>query len=106
MLDRIREALTSVDWSLFSEHLSNDQLVAYFTHPYGMAAIGVMLLISLFCKWRIVFVALSASLAISFLARYSLAGHGVGPSRHLFLFAGGAVVIGAFIIYFLFIREE
>lgn len=106
MLDWIRETIASVDWSAFSEHLANDRLVAYFTHPYGMAAIAVLLLVSLLCKWRIVFVALSAALAISFLTRYSLAGHNMGPSRHLFLFAGGAVVIGAFIIYFLFIREE
>lgn len=106
MLESIRHTFSSIDWSILSENLSNDRLVGYFTHPYGMALLGVLMLVSVLCKWRLVFVVISAALAVSFLARYTLAGEQVGPNHNLLLFAGGAVILGAFIIYFVFIRED
>jgi hypothetical protein len=98
--------MASVDWQALLENVTNDRIVAFFTSPYGLAALGAFVLLSLAMKWRVMFVVIAASLAISFVTRYSLAGHEEGPSRHLFLFAGGAVAVGAFVVYFLFIRDD
>ena len=106
MLERIRDTFSSVDWNGLMEHVSNDQLVALFTHPYGMAALGVLLLISVLLKWRVTFVVISAALAIGFVARTTLAGVQDGPNRNVLYLAAGGVAIGAFIIYYLFIRED
>ena len=58
------------------------------------------------CRGRITFVAITGALLVSLLTRYTLIGSGEGPDRTVLLFAGGGVLVGAFIIYNLFIREE
>jgi hypothetical protein len=106
MWERIRDSFAAVDWETLMEHVSNERLVAMFTHPYGMAALGVLLVLSVIVKWRLVFVGITAALLVSLLMRYTLAEEITGPDRTVLLFAGGAVAVGAFIIYYLFIREE
>ncbi len=106
MLERIREVFSSEGWKALSEQLSNENLVALFTHPYGMAALGVLLLISVLCKWRFLFVGISGALLTSIVIRYTIAGQQDGPNKNVLLFAGGAVAVGAFVIYFLFIRDD
>lgn len=106
MWQRMLDKFNAVDWEGLFENVSNDRLVALFTHPYGMAFLGVMMVISVLLKWRITFVALTGGLLVSLLTRYVLVGETTGPDRTLLLFAGGGVVIAAFIIYNLFIREE
>ncbi len=106
MWESLRNTVTSVDWNALMEHVSNDNLVAFFTHPYGLAGLGVMLLLSVLLKWRFTFVAISAALAIAFVARTTLAGVQDGPNRNVLYLAAGGVAIGAFVIYYLFIRED
>lgn len=106
MWDSLREAITSVDWKGLFENVSNERLVALFTHPYGMAALGVLLLVSVLLKWRLTFVAISAALAVAFIARTTLSGVQEGPNRNVLLLAAGGVAVGAFVIYYLFIRED
>lgn len=106
MWESLRSRLDSIDWEALGAHVSNERMVALFTHPYGMAALGGLLLLSLLFKWRVTFVAISAALAVSFLARTTLSGVQEGPNRNLFFFAAGGVAVGAFIIYYLFIRED
>jgi len=106
MWDSLRDAVTSVDWNGLMENVSNEKLVALFTHPYGLAALGVLLVLSVFLKWRFTFVAISAALAIAFVARTTLAGVQDGPNRNVLYLAAGGVAIGAFVIYYLFIRED
>lgn len=105
MLDRVAELWNSVDWQTLLEHVSNEKILAALTHPYGLAAIGVLMLVSLFMKWRVTFAVLAGGVGVAFLGRYATAGQG-GPNRQLFLFAAGAVAVGAFLIYYLFIRED
>ena len=106
MWERLKDSLASVDWNALMENVSNDRLVALFTHPYGMAGLGVLLLLSILLKWRLVFVAIAGALMVSLLVRYVLVGPQSGPNRTLYLFAGGAVAVGAFVIYYVFIRED
>jgi len=106
MWESIRDAVTSVDWNGLMEHVSNEKLVAFFTHPYGLAGLGVLLVLSVLLKWRVTFVAISAALAVAFVARTTLAGAQDGPNRNVLYLAAGGVAIGAFVIYYLFIRED
>jgi hypothetical protein len=106
MWERVRDSLASVDWKGLLKHVSNDRLVALFTSPYGIAGLGVLLLLSLFLKWRLMFVAIAGALMVSLLGRYVLVGPQEGPNRTIYLFVGGAVAVGAFVIYFVFIRED
>lgn len=106
MWDRLVQTLASADWNRWLEQVSNERLTALFTQPLGLAALGVLLLLSAVLKWRILFVVLSGALAVSLLARYTLGGVPAGPDRTLFAFAAGGVAVGAFVIYFLFIRED
>ncbi len=106
MWESLRNRFETVDWEALGAQVSNERLVALFTHPYGMAGLGVLLLLSLLLKWRVTFVVIAAALAVSFLARSTLSGVQEGPNRNLFFFAAGGVAVGAFIIYYLFIRED
>lgn len=106
MWERVKETFSSVDWKGLLEHVSNENLVPLFTHPYGIAALGVILLLCVFLKWRVMFVAVSGAIMVALLTRYALVSEQTGPNKTLFAFAGGAVAIGAFIIYYLFIRED
>ena len=106
MLDGIREWVASVDWQALGEYVSNERLMEILSHPYGLAGLGALMILALFMKWRITFVVVAAGLAVGFLARYTVVGAQAGPNRSLFLFAGAAVAVGAFVIYFLFIRED
>jgi predicted membrane channel-forming protein YqfA (hemolysin III family) len=96
----------STDWKELLEHFSNDKIISFFTRPVGLGVLGVLLLLSVVNKWRVLFVVISGTMAVSFLVRSTLATGQVGPGRSLFVFAGGAIAIGAFAIYFLFIRED
>lgn len=106
MWERLRNTFSSVDWNALFENVSNERLVAFFTHPYGLAALGVLLLLSAILKWRVTFVVIAAGLGIAFLARSTLAGPQDGPNRNILLLAAGGVAVGAFVIYYLFIRED
>jgi hypothetical protein len=106
MFDRIPQWFGAADWVTLLDRFSNDKIVAFFTRPWGLGLLGALAVASIVFKKRVLFVVIAAALAISCLARYTLAGHDEGPNKSMFLFAGGAIAIGAFIIYFLFIREE
>ena len=106
MWQGIQDKFSSIDWEALGEQVSNDRLVELFTHPYGMAGLGVLMLLSIFLKWRVTFVVLTGGLLISMLTRYTLVSETTGPDRTLLMFAGGGVVIGAFIIYSILIRED
>ncbi len=106
MLDGIRAKLAESDWQGLLEQVSNERIVAAFTSPWGLAVLGAILLASVLLKWRITFVVVSAATAIGFLARSTLSEEIVGPNRGMFGFIAGGVAIGAFIIYYVFIRED
>jgi Na+-transporting NADH:ubiquinone oxidoreductase subunit NqrB len=102
----IREAFEARDWQGRLENFSNDRIVEFFTRPLGLGIIATLMVLSIVYKWRILFAFLAGSLAVSFLVRSTLTGAETGPNKTLLAFAGGGVVIGAFIIYYVFIREE
>jgi predicted membrane channel-forming protein YqfA (hemolysin III family) len=96
----------SIDWEGLLEHVTNEKIIAFFTQPIGLGILAVLMVLSLVNKWRIVFVIVVATGAISFLARSTLASGSEGPDQTILMFAGGAMAIGGFAIYYLFIRED
>lgn len=100
------EKLASTDWNALLEQGSNDRIVAFFTHPIGFGILGAVLLLSIVLKWRLTFVVIGGALGVAALARYTLTGSETGPGKGMFFFAGGAIAIAGFVIYYLFIREE
>jgi len=102
----IRESFEARDWQGLLENFSNDKIVAFFTQPLGIGILVALMVLSVIYKWRIFFVLLAGSLAVSFLVRSTLTGTETGPNKTLLVFAGGGVAIGAFAIYYLFIRED
>lgn len=100
------EWFRSTDWEGLLEHFTNDKIVAFFTQPLGLGILGALMLLSIIKKWRVMFVVIAGAGAVSFLARSTLASGADGPNRTILAFAGGAVGIGAFVIYYLFIRED
>ncbi len=106
MWDSIANLFARVNWDALLSHVTNDRLIALATHPYGMAALLALLVLTVVCKWRLLFVAIAGALAISLLARHTLEGSQTGPSGNLLAFAGGGVAVAAFAIYYLFIRED
>lgn len=106
MLENVPRWFGATDWDVLLERFSNDNIVAFFTQPLGLGLLGVLLLSSMLFKKRVLFVVMAAALAVSFVTRYTLEGHQDGPNKNLFLFAGGGVAISAFVVYFLFIRDD
>lgn len=106
MWDGIKSAFTGVDWEGLFAHVTNDRLIELATHPYGMGALLALLVVTVACKWRLMFVAIAGALGIALLARYTLDGAQTGPSGNILAFAGGGIAVAAFAIYYLFIREE
>lgn len=96
----------STDWQGFLDQVTNEKIIAFFTQPIGLSILAVVLVLSLINKWRIAFVVVVGTAAVSFLARSTLSSGTEGPSSTILLFAGGAVAIGGFAIYYLFIRDE
>ena len=105
MLDSIKLWFEELDLSLVMEHTSNDKLLEYITHPIGIGLCVAIIVFTLFMKWRITFVCLSAILAGVFVVRYTITP-GDGPNQTIFLFIGGAVLLASFIIYLTLMSDD
>jgi hypothetical protein len=105
MWESIQEWFNSTDWSFFQDNLNNDTLIGYITSPVGLGISVVLIIISFFLKWRLVFVGISTVLAGLLVARYTMTDTG-GPNKSILLFAGGAVLVSALAIYFSLMSEE
>lgn len=100
------ESLKAVDWQQYLSHVTNDKIVEFFTSVYGLATLGGLLAISLICKWRIFTALILGGIGVCLVAKFTLSEEIMGPDKSVLLFAGGGVVVGAFLIYFLFIQDD
>jgi hypothetical protein len=106
MFDRIPLWFGAPDWDTLLDRFSNDKIISFFTQPIGMGLLAALMVASIVFKKRVLFVVMAATTAMSFVARYTLAGHEGAPNKTMLYFAGGVVAVAAFVIYFLFIKEE
>ena len=63
MLETIKGWFASIDFDAIAAHTSNDQLIAYVTHPVGIGIAVALLALTFFMKWRITFVCMAGVLA-------------------------------------------
>ncbi len=99
------ESLKSVDWEALLEHVSNDRIVAIATSTWGLIALGLLLVLSIVLRWRLIFVFLSASFGVGLLAHTTVL-ESTALGKKLFVFAGGGIAVAAFVIYQLFVKDE
>jgi hypothetical protein len=105
MLESIKEWFAEIDLEPIMEHLSNDSLIEYATHPIGIGLAVAIIVFTIFMKWRIMFVSFTGVLAGIFVVRYTMTNTG-GPNQYIFLFIGGGVILAGFIIYFTLVSDE
>ena len=105
MLDSVKLWFENLDLAFLMEHTSNDKLLEYITHPIGIGICVAVIVFTLFMKWRITFVCLSAILAGVFVVRYTITP-GDGPNQTILLFIAGAVTLAAFIIYLTLMSDD
>ncbi len=106
MLDAITGWFSGLNLDPYMEHLSNDSVISYFAHPLGIGFFVALMVFCYFMRWKIMFAALGAILAGTFLLQYVISDDIVGPDKMILLFVGGAVAVGAFVIYTTLMGEE
>jgi hypothetical protein len=105
MFDEIKVWFETLDMGPFMEHMGNEQIIGYITHPVGIGVTVSLIVFAAIMKWRITFVGLSAMLAGIFVARYTITDTGA-PSSSIFLFIAGGACLGAFIVYFTLMQDD
>ncbi|MFA5516535.1 MAG: hypothetical protein WDA20_09640 [Desulfuromonadales bacterium] len=107
-----------MDLSSLLQNLQSERVMAYIEqldvqqlveNPVLLGAIGVLALVSLIMRWRLLLVAVMSVTGFVWLIHYvqqqgtELTGLG---SNNLLLFVGGGVALIALVIYYLFVKAE
>ena len=89
------------------DFLVQAQIMDFLTDPRVLFVAGVLFLVSLFLKWRIVGITIFAVAALVAVAHYSRLTEGkAAMDRDLLFFSVGSFVVIVVVIYFLFIRGD
>lgn len=89
------------------DSLINARILDFLTDPRVVIAAGVLFLVSLVFRWRIVAITLFAVGALVTVIHYSRLGEGrVSMDQNLLVFAIGSFLVIVIVIYFLFIRGD
>lgn len=89
------------------DFLINAQVIEFLRDPRVMFAAGVLFLLSLALKWRVVAITLFAVAALVAVARYSKLAEGkTAMDTNMLVFAIGSFLVIVVVIYFLFIRGD
>ncbi len=91
----------------FIDFLINVQVIEFLTDPRVIFAAGVLFLLSLVMKWRIVALSIFAVAALVAVGHYSQLSEGkTDMNTNLLVFAIGSFLVIVVVIYFLFIRGD
>ncbi len=90
------------------KYLQNPEFATIASDPRALFVVGVILVLAVIFRWKgvlLLFFAIGGALAV---LRYSGIGetHSGEIDMSLLVFAGGSVVVGVILIYFLFIRGD
>lgn len=89
------------------DFLTSAKIMDLATDPRVLFLTAVLVIVAVIMRWKFVLLLLfgvGGSLAV---VRYSRLGEGAGVlDRNLIVFVGGAVLVVAVLIYFLFIRGD
>jgi hypothetical protein len=91
----------------FIESLSTPNLIAMAKHPMALTAVGVMVVLSILFRWKMILLLLFGIGAFMAVIRYTNMNESTGPlGNDLAIFGGGTAVVAVIIIYFLFIKGD
>jgi hypothetical protein len=89
------------------DFLVETQIMAFVADPRVVFLAGVLFLISLVMKWRVVALSLFGVGALVAVARYSKLAEGkTALDQNMMVFAIGTLLVVIILLYFLFIRGD
>jgi hypothetical protein len=91
----------------FIESLSTPNLMAMAKHPMALTAVGIMIVLSILFRWKMILLLLFGVGAFMAIVRYTNMNSTSAPiGNDLAIFGGGSAVVAIIIIYFLFIKGD
>lgn len=91
----------------FIESLSTPNILAMAKHPMALTAVGVLVVLSILFRWRMLLLLLFGVGAFMAVIRYTNMNATGGPlGNDLMIFGGGSALVAVIIIYFLFIQGD
>lgn len=91
----------------FIESLSTPNLLAMAKHPMALTAVGIMIVLSILFRWKMILLLLFSVGAIMAIVRYTNISSTAEPvGNDLAIFGGGTAFVALVIIYFLFIKGD
>ncbi len=109
-IDSIFEFLSTLTTENILAYLGQSDLGNLFYNPYFLGSMGVLAVISLIMKWKLmlggVITVVGCAGLMSFLAEQGTSLEGGVTDKTMLVFIGGAVVVVAALIYLLFIKSD
>ncbi len=91
----------------FIESLATSNILAMAKHPLALTAVGVMVVLSILFRWKMVLLLVFAVGAILAVIRYSSLQTTAEPfGKDMAIFGGGTAFVALIVIYFLFIKGD
>ncbi|MBE0597815.1 MAG: hypothetical protein IH614_11140 [Desulfuromonadales bacterium] len=108
-LSALRDLLQNFETERVMETLGRLDVGQLVHNPYLLGGIGLLALLSLLMKWRLLLVTIMGLTGFVWLISY-IQGRGTNleglASESLLLFVGGGVALIGLVIYYLFIKAE
>lgn len=93
--------------SAFIESLSTPNLIAMAKHPMALTGVGILVVLSILFRWKMILLLLFGVGAFMAVVRYTNMNATDSPlGNDLAIFGGGTVLVAIVIIYFLFIKGD
>lgn len=105
MFEAFQQWIDSTKNSSLMENMTNEMMIAHLTSPIGLGIAAVLVVFFVIMKWRLSAVIVTAIIAGIYIVRYTISDTD-GPNSSIFLFIGGAALLGGFVIYFTLMQEE
>jgi hypothetical protein len=91
----------------FVESLSTPNILAMARHPMALTAVGIMIVLSILFRWKLILLLLFAVGAVMAIIRSTNINTTAEPiGNDLAIFGGGTALVAIIIIYFLFIKGD
>ncbi len=87
------------------DNFTNDQMVDYLTHPYGLGGMVAVILIAIFLRQKNLFVIVTTLLSVMLIIRYVFSDT-ANAAYTIALMVVSMVALGGFVIYNSFISED
>ena len=89
-----------------SESLTTANLIGYATDFRVLIVVGILLIVSLYFRWKPVLMAIFAIGGIVTVIRIANVKSGAAIDQNVIYFGLGTVLVGAVLIYYMFIKSD